>query len=580
MNEELLGRFLCTIALQAPTILHKAVLTDTWACQEWTAMQAGMGRQVVEMTTLEIRSCKKKNISPNKVRNQTNAESYSLSTIDKALFEEVLHRECATKLKNLSLGHKDKNLKKITRNAWSPVRKGSFLLQPNSSTQKKEISDHSTDVRRRSTKSAANLKQPSKSSASQGKQLRLSVAIRDSTSNFRPVAQILSPGSTVLETPPFDTDKSSVQQVENLSTYCHNSDCCPMTNSLFWSFELPATLTDMDEDSASDLSDSERIPFVSTPCKPPDLKLRAEVIAPTELALSQTSSCLDFSYPDFLPQPYASWNLQELSLLVNSSSITKSPVTAQPLGLLESFVGRLLELEWLQLKTEEAERSKFIRPHSNTAPSSCISARNPRRVKKACLMVNKLLASPEDLGVGTVCRAASICSHCQLQYPYCNGTCRPYAYQNFSRSPSTKQHSAGSQRKAASQSKTRGKAVPFLSTKEVVLGRAPLENTPVCCAPTAIKAKLRKQPLHPVWCPTPSPYQVQCPTPFPYQVQCPTPSPRLCRTHQVTDTKKRGSMDESIVMEKGICLDNKTQRSSISNGKERQLHTPKIGKSC
>uniref|UniRef100_UPI00398F24E9 uncharacterized protein n=1 Tax=Pristiophorus japonicus TaxID=55135 RepID=UPI00398F24E9 len=647
-----------------PHRVYMTLTADTW---EASRLQNMSSKPIVvkkgSMPGNGSGSCKKRNCSPNKVRrSQTKAQSYNLSTIDKAHFEEVSHRECANKLKNLSLVHKDRNSKKTARNTPSPVRKGSFLLRASNSTAKKAISGHSTEVHLRNTKSAANLKQPSRSSASQGTVLQFSMAIRDSPSNVRPMPQILSAGCAVLESLPFDTEESSTQQAKVLSTHCHNSDCHPPTNPLFWSFELPATVTDADEDSASDLSDSERIPFVPTRCKPPDLKLRAEVIAPAELACSpkweHTSSCFDFNYPDFLPPPFASWNLRELSLLVNTGSNTRGPITAQPLGLLESLVGRLLDLEWLQLKTVEVERGKSMRPRPNTAPGSCVSARNPGRGKKACLVVsaNKLLASPGDLATDTVCSAASFCSHCQLHYPYCNGTCRPYMYQNYSRTPSAQHHGTDSLLKAFNQPRARGKEAPSLSTKEVVLGRGSSDSTPLCCATTVIKAKTRKQPSRPGQCPpapslgvlcppaTPHPGQcppasslvvlcppapsrlvqcppasspmvlcppapsrlvqcppasspmvlcppapsrlVQCPPasspmvlcpPAPSRlVQCPPAPPRPFSTHQVTDTKKMWRMDESIVLEKGICLDRKTQRNSNSSGKARRPHTQPI----
>eukprot|EP00061_Rhincodon_typus_P008934 g32000.t1 len=284
---------------------------------------------------------------------------------------------------------------------------------------------------------------------------------------------MVSVGCSTLGDPTFDADVPHQQ----LSTCYHNPTCCSTPNPLLQSFDLPSAVPD--EDSASDLSDSERIPLVSSPCRPPDLNLRAELIVPAEL--TPTSSCAEFHYPDFLPEPYASWNLRELSLLANSSSNARSLVTARPLGFLESFVGRLLALEWLQLKTEQAERSRLTRPRSNTAPGSCNPARHPGRGRRACLMVNRLPSSLGDLAIGPTCPAASACSHCWLQYPHCIGNSRPEAYQNFSHGASTKQHGTDSPLRGCGQPKAR----TFLGPKEAVLGKGPSETTLLCCSSTA-----------------------------------------------------------------------------------------------
>ncbi|XP_078062282.1 uncharacterized protein LOC144488131 [Mustelus asterias] len=391
------------------------------------------------------------------------------------------------------------------------------------------MSGHSPESHLRNTKSASNWKEPSKLPASQSKLFKLSLAIRDSPSNQRPVARIMSLGCTVLEKP-------TRHQVENTSPSCQQSACYPTTHTLFWKGDRLPALTDSDEDSASDLSDSERIPVISTPCDPPDLKLRAEVIAPMELALMQPLNCIDFSYPDVLPEPYASWHLRELSLLVNNM---RSPLITQPLGLLESFVQRLLELEWLQLRTEETERSKSTRLRSNTAPRSCHSARNPARGRKA------------------VCNAASICSHCQLQYPYCNGACHPYTYQTFSHNPSVKQHRSNSQLKGASQSKTWAKDPPLFRPKELTLGKGALAKTHSRHTPAAAKTKTCKEPPCPVQCPSPS-----------TQVHFLRPG----RSRQITDAHKMESVDESMELGKDFSLINTIQRVRNPNRKERRPH--------
>ncbi|XP_059508626.1 uncharacterized protein LOC125461374 isoform X2 [Stegostoma tigrinum] len=459
------------------------------------------------------------------------------------ILSQVSHRDCATKLKNLSLDHKDKNSKKITRNMSNPGRRGTSLLRPNSSVQKKEMSNNLTESCPRNTRSASRLKQPARLLASHRKLLRMSVAARESPSNVRPVTPMVSADSSALGDPTFDADAPCQQ----LSTCSRKAACCSTLNPLPQSFDLPSAAPD--EDSASDLSDSERIPLESSPCRPPDLNLRAEVIVPADL--TPTSSCAEFNYPDFLPEPYASWNLRELSLLVNSSSNARSPVTARPMGFLESFVGRLLALEWLQLKTEQAERSRLTRPRSNTAPGSCNPARHPGRGRRACLM---LPSSPGYLAIGPACTVAGACSHCWLRYPDCIGNSRPEAYQNFSRSSSTKQRGTGSPLRAGGQPKARA----FLGHKEAVLGKGPSETAFLHCSSTA---KARKQRLRTLQCAPPCPYH------------SPSASLRLCMMHQgECHTGKMGSREQSLVVEKDFSLDNRSRGISNSNGKgKRQL---------
>ncbi|XP_060691871.1 uncharacterized protein fam217ba [Hemiscyllium ocellatum] len=483
-----------------------------------------------------------KNSSSKVRRIQTRSQSCSFSMFDKSHFEEVSHRDCATKLKNLSLGQKDRNSKKITRNVLNPGRKGVSLLRPNSSVQKKETSDYSTESCPRNAKSASSLKQLPRSSTSFRKLLKVSMAARESPSNLRPVTPTVPVDCSLLGEPALETDGSNQQ----LSTCCHNAVGYSPTNPLLQSFQLPGAA--QDEDSASDLSDSERIPLVSSPCRPPDLNLRAEVIAPAEL--TQTCSCVEFSYPDFLPKPYASWNLRELSLLVHSSSNARSPVTARPLGLLESFVGRLLELEWLQLKTEQAERSKFTRPRSNTAAGGCNPTRHPGRGRRACLMVNRGPSNPGDPAIGLTGSAASTCSHCRLQYPYCSGTCRPSAFQNFSRSASAKPRGPDSQLGGGGPPRARA----VLSPKEVALGKGPSETTRLGCS-SAVKG--RKQPPHAQRCPPPCSWHSSSAS-----------LRRLCMIHQ----GGVGSREQSFVGEEDFILDDKSQRISNSVGKGKRLH--------
>ena len=127
---------------------------------------------------------------------------------------------------------------------------------------------------------------------------------------------------------------------------------------------------DTDEDSASDLSDSERVPIAPSPRTPPDLRLRAEEIDPAcfdlDLHPGQGHARAQCRYPDFLPPPYNSWDLRGMALLVHAERRLGAVPRAG--GLLGRYVDRLLQLEWLQIQTVQGERAKGSKARQPAAP--------------------------------------------------------------------------------------------------------------------------------------------------------------------------------------------------------------------
>ncbi|XP_054836920.1 protein FAM217B isoform X2 [Eublepharis macularius] len=154
---------------------------------------------------------------------------------------------------------------------------------------------------------------------------------------------------------------------------------------------------DSDEDSASDLSDSERIPIPPSPCTPPELNLRAEEIDP--LCFEHLSDAKykpsDYFYPDFLPHPFNTWDLKGLAAFVNTEC--KSEVRPPPTGSLEKYINRLLELEWLQMQTIQAEKGKAAKARPQTAPSVLRTLKSPGKSKSLhALLPNKNLTAHES----------------------------------------------------------------------------------------------------------------------------------------------------------------------------------------
>lgn len=138
---------------------------------------------------------------------------------------------------------------------------------------------------------------------------------------------------------------------------------------------------DAEEDSASDLSDSERIPIPPSPLSPPDLKLRAEEIDPIDFDLppGQSHTKPEYHYPDFLPPPFSSWDLRDMALLLNAECRTTEVPRAG--GLLGRYIDRLIQLEWLQLQTVQCEKGKAAKARSPAAPGTSGALKSPGRSK-------------------------------------------------------------------------------------------------------------------------------------------------------------------------------------------------------
>ncbi|KAL7864594.1 hypothetical protein AOLI_G00160140 [Acnodon oligacanthus] len=238
-----------------------------------------------------------------------------------------------------------------------------------------------------------------------------------------------------------------------------------------------------DTDSASDLSDSERLPVLPSPCTPPQLNLRAEVINSMDLhphipgpRTAQTESD-SYSYPDFLPPPFNTWSLRQLAIFLNTEG--KRAPRPKPVGQLEKFLERLLQLEWHQIQTIQAESGRPIapvirprgrapigppitsRPRPHTAPPTRLSSPKSLRQTQRGFPFT-LLSSLGSPSSGQLSRP--VCPHCHVRYPLCNGSCSSYAYQRHSRlspllerkAPPTVAQKRSSSESRASASENRG----------------------------------------------------------------------------------------------------------------------------
>ncbi|EFB24005.1 hypothetical protein PANDA_003561, partial [Ailuropoda melanoleuca] len=123
-----------------------------------------------------------------------------------------------------------------------------------------------------------------------------------------------------------------------------------------------------EEDSASDLSDSERVPMPQSACAPPELHLRAEEIdaadpGPDPEADPRGAAQPTYHYADFLPAPFSSWDLRDLA--------------------------------WLQMQTVQGEKGKGAKARPPTAPGTSTSGalKSPGRSK---LMASAPARPPQE----------------------------------------------------------------------------------------------------------------------------------------------------------------------------------------
>lgn len=234
-----------------------------------------------------------------------------------------------------------------------------------------------------------------------------------------------------------------------------------------------------DTDSASDLSDSERLPVLPSPCTPPQLNLRAEVINTLDLhpnipgpGMLENHDDDGYGYPDFLPPPFNTWSLRQLAIFLNTEG--KRAPRPKPVGQLEKYLERLLQLEWHQIQTIQTEsgrhttpltqtRRQAPRPH--TAPPTRLSSPKSLRQGQRAFPLTPVstAGSPSSTQI-----SRPVCPHCHIRYPLCNGSCSVYVYQRHSRlSPllerktmpvNTQKRSSSESRASASENHTTSKS--------------------------------------------------------------------------------------------------------------------------
>ncbi|XP_058988647.1 protein FAM217B isoform X1 [Mustela lutreola] len=151
--------------------------------------------------------------------------------------------------------------------------------------------------------------------------------------------------------------------------------------------KIPKEGVGEDEGSASDLSDSERVPLLPSVRAPPELHLRAEEIHATDPgpesdaeAEARGGAHPSYQYADFLPAPFSSWDLRDLA--VPPGTEPRPAARCGAVGPLARYIDRLVQLEWLQMQTVQGEKGKSAKAKPPTVPGMSTGAlKSPGRSK-------------------------------------------------------------------------------------------------------------------------------------------------------------------------------------------------------
>ncbi|KAM4623146.1 protein FAM217B isoform 1-T2 [Discoglossus pictus] len=190
---------------------------------------------------------------------------------------------------------------------------------------------------------------------------------------------------------------------------------------LFLDFEsIRLMKEEADEDSASDLSDSERVPIPPSPLTPPELILRAEQIDPGCFSQHTDSEVTSYKYPDFLPPPFNSWNLPQLAKFVNTEGTHILRPNAA--GFLDRYVERLLQLEWLQKQTVQNEKSKVVKSRPKTSTENPRIGKATKQSKSWHIPTPSKQPIPSD-NIGKMTTGQENKFHSQATTPFCSRKC-------------------------------------------------------------------------------------------------------------------------------------------------------------
>ncbi|XP_037345598.2 uncharacterized protein LOC119229408 [Pungitius pungitius] len=175
-------------------------------------------------------------------------------------------------------------------------------------------------------------------------------------------------------------------------------------------------------DSDTDLSDSERLPVAPCSRVPPPLQLRPELIEAEDGASCRPGRNNHGSsdFPDFLPPPFNSWSLGQLAVFYNMEG--RGAPRPRPVGPLERYMERMLQLEWRQIRTVQEEGGT---PAGSDAVYSChraAGAASSRLSSPKCILQCQRsfpLTFLSSLASHCALLSGCACTLCRIRYTAC-----------------------------------------------------------------------------------------------------------------------------------------------------------------
>lgn len=181
-----------------------------------------------------------------------------------------------------------------------------------------------------------------------------------------------------------------------------------------------------ESDSDTDLSESERRSVSASGRVPPQLELRPEVIEAEACSYHRPRgrSHGSFDFPDFLPPPFNSWSLSQLAVFYNMEG--HGAHRPRPVGPLERYLERLLQLEWRQIQTCQEESGKSA---ASDVASSChrsAAASSSRLSSPKCILQCQRafpLTFLSSLASHSTLLSGCACTLCRIRYSACSKSC-------------------------------------------------------------------------------------------------------------------------------------------------------------
>ncbi|XP_042262370.1 uncharacterized protein LOC122981077 isoform X1 [Thunnus albacares] len=181
-------------------------------------------------------------------------------------------------------------------------------------------------------------------------------------------------------------------------------------------------------DSDTDLSDSERLPVLPSVQVPPQLELRPEVIeaedSPSCSRRPRRHGHGGFDFPDFLPPPFNSWSLSQLAVFYNMEG--RGAPRPRPVGPLERYLERLLQLEWRQIQTVQEESGKSAVSEVLSSCHRSPAAASSRLSSPKCILQCQRafpLTFLSSLASHSALLSGCACTLCRIRYTTCGVSC-------------------------------------------------------------------------------------------------------------------------------------------------------------